>query len=247
MNKSLKLLLLISFIFTAPYVAAATVSEKILQKGLFSPPKCDGTTECLCEADIKYPVISGMQDDGKQNIINDAIRKSADQLKCQGEPAQTRGKSDNFSVRHGYEVTFQSPAILGFKFTDWAYEGGAHGNGSVDGLIIDLESGKMLTPDDIFGLKNIVGVNQVIYDALAPKSDGIFRDEIESRKGAFIKDGKCQGCTIVLGKEGVQVIFQSYEVAPFSDGTPTIAIPARYISYPAIARALVDKSSSLTR
>ena len=35
--------------------------------------------------------------------------------------------------------------LLAFKFTDWAYTGGAHGNGSIIGVIVDLDKGKLLS------------------------------------------------------------------------------------------------------
>jgi hypothetical protein len=211
------------------------VSEKTLQKGLFSPPKCDGASECLCESDIKYPVIGGMQDEAKQETLNADIRKSAEQLKCQGEAVKGESKGNNFSIKHNYEVTFQSPAILSLKFTDWAYEGGAHSNSAIEGMIIDLGTAKALSTNELFGDKNSAGVNQVIYDTLAPKAEGIFRDEVENRKGSFIKDGKCNGCTLVMTKDGLNVVFQEYEVAPFADGNPSVLIPAKYIAYPGLS------------
>lgn len=214
--------------------AEVTVSDHVLQKGVFSPPNCDGSGNCLCESDIHYPVLSGMRDTARQSVINDELQKSADQLKCQGTPATAKSEDDNFSVRHHYEITLSAPHILALRITDWAYEGGAHGNGTVEGMIIDLDNGKVLAPDDIFGTKNIADVNKVIYDALAPKADGVFRDEVENRKGAFIKDGKCQGCTLMLDKTGLQVVFQAYEVAPFADGNPAVPIPPKDIAYPAL-------------
>jgi len=235
MNKAAGFLLLFVTLSTClPVQAAVTVTEKTLQKGLFSPPKCDDKDECLCEADIEYPLVEGMKDAEKQASLNVAVKKTAEQLVCKGEAAKTASKGDNFSIRHKYEVTFQSPDILSLKFTDWAYEGGAHSNSAIEGMIIDLESGKTLTIDDIFGRKNIKEINQIIYDALAPKAEGIFRDEVESRKDSFIKDGKCQGCTLVMSKNGIIVIFQAYEVAPFADGNPEVLIPVKYISYKAL-------------
>lgn len=237
MNKAIQLLLFLAPLFTAFSAhAEAVVVEKTLQKGIFSPPKCDGAEGCLCESDIKYPVIAGMKDAKKQEMLNADIERSAEQLKCQGTPIKDGVKGDIFSVTHNYEVTYSSPDILGLKFTDWAYEGGAHSNGTVEGMIIDLRTGDVLSVNDVFGAKNIADVNKIIYDTLAPKSEGIFHDEVEGRKGSFIKDNKCRGCTLLVTSDGVQVVFEAYEVAPFADGNPTIAIPAQYIAYPALSK-----------
>ncbi len=242
MFKTIRLLPGLAVLLTAlPSQADVTVGERVLQKGLFSPPQCKNDSGCLCEADIKYPVLAGMADEAQQETINNEFRNIAEQLKCQGEPASTASKGDNFSITHTYELTFQSPDIIGLKFTDLAYEGGAHSNGAVEGMIIDLHTGKPVTVGDLFDAKNLDPVNKIIYHALLPKSEGVFRDEIENRKGAFIKDNKCQGCTVALSKKGISVVFQAYEVAPFADGNPSVAIPAKYVSYPAIVKALAEK------
>lgn len=231
MNTFSRLLLLGGALFTClPAHAQVHVEQKQLQKGIFSPPKCDGDG-CLCEADIKYPIITGMENTRAEETLNASIRKSAEQLECQGTAAKATGKGDNFSIWHGYEVTFQSPSILGLKFTDWAYEGGAHSNSQIEGMIIDLRTGKVLAVDDIFGRHNIAAINKVIYDTLAPKAEGVFIDEVNSRKDSFIKNGKCGGCTVIMGKNGISVQFQAYEVAPFADGNPSVPIPAKYVVY----------------
>ncbi len=236
--------MLVAFAAAAPAKAGIAVTGKVMQRGMFSPPKCSGAQDCLCESDIRYPIISGMRDTGKQNALNTAIEQSAAQLKCQGTPVNAKSTGDNFSVSHNYEITFSSPDILGLKFTDWAYEGGAHGNGTIEGMIIDLASGRTLLVDDVFGTANTAAVNKVIYDTLAPKAEGVFRDAVEERRNSFIKDNACQGCTLAMTRNGVQVIFQAYEVAPFADGNPAITIPRKYISNPVVLRMLAAPESA---
>ncbi len=228
--------------FASTASAAVTVNEQVLQKGLFFDSACKGENQCMCEADIKYPVINGMADAHAQEVLNKSFKDAATQVQCKGEASKEAPKDTDSSIKYSYEVTFQSPQIMGLEFTNWAYEGGAHGNGIIEGMIFDLEKNKYLTADDIFGA-NMAAVNQAIYDALAPNSEGIFHDEIESRKGAFIKDGKCNGCTLVLKPEGINVIFQLYEIASFADGNKSVSIPDKLIAYPAILKALSQTKS----
>ena len=80
---------------------------------------------------------------------------------------------------------------------------------------------------------------EAIYDALSAKpEEEIFREQIEARKGAFLKDGDCQGCTLTLTPEGVHVLFQTYEVAPYGAGNTDVLIPVEYVNYEAVAKAL---------
>jgi Deacetylase PdaC/Protein of unknown function (DUF3298) len=236
--------------------AAVAVSEQVLQKGQFGKAECTPDpkdpdyNECICDADIRYPQVTGMEDGPFQDKLNDWLKQQAAKAKCEGESVSVTDKSkaaasthEAFSVH--YEVTLSTPRVLGFKFTDWAYTGGAHGNGSVIGVIVDLDRGRILTPGDIFPQKNIAAVNQAIYDALLAKpEEEIFRDQVEARKGAFIKDGACQGCTLTLTPQGLHVLFQTYEVAPYGAGNTDVLVPAQYVGYNSIKEALAAQQQA---
>jgi len=246
------------FVAASAAQAAVVVEEQVLQKGLFANSKCPpgasdpAYDECQCDADIRYPQLNGLKDNQAQKAINDSFKRDAEQAMCAGEAVKTSPKTDNkkepekspSSASHHYEVTFQSPTMLGIKLTDWAYTGGAHGNGSVSGVIIDLEKGNVLSINNIFAEKDMPAVNQVIYDTLAAKpEEEVFRDQIESRKGAFIVDSECQGCTLMLMPDGVHVVFQTYEVAPYAAGNAEVSIPTKYVTYPPILTALTDSKA----
>ncbi len=245
--------------FVSAAHASVTVKELVLQKGLYVKANCvadpadpayDG---CKCDADIRYPQIEGLADMAAQVALNASFKHDAEQAQCEGDVAKDvpKAASDKkeekspSSASHHYEITFQSDAVLGLKFTDWGYTGGAHGNGSVTGIIIDLAKGKILALGDIIVAQNIAGVNTVIYNTLSAKPEGeVFRDQIESRKESFIDKGQCQGCTLVLEQNGLNVVFQTYEVASFAQGNMEVGIPSQYIIYPAISAALTNPNKA---
>jgi len=220
--------------------AEVTITPASLQKGVFNVSGCDDGKPCLCEADIKYPVLGGMANEAAQAALNSSFKKSAEQVKCEGEASQETSKENSFTITFGYEVTFQSSKLLALRFTEWAFEGGAHGNGMVDSMIIDTEKGTVLTIADIFPPKALPEINQLIYNTLIPNAEDIFRDEIEKRKNGFLTMEKCQGCVVGLDKSGVNITFQAYEVAPFSSGNPVVAIPLQYVATPAITQSLAS-------
>jgi len=237
-----KLLVIAVLLFAHQANAEVKITEITLQKGAFNVTGCDDSSQCVCEADIKYPALSGFIDEAKQNNLNNTFKKVAEQAKCQGEPAPDSARNENnFSIQHHYEITYQSPTLLAFKFSDWSFEGGAHGNGTLEGSIIDLVTGKPVSFKDLFADKDLPEINESIYKALLPEAEGIFRDEVESRKASFIKDGVCTGCTAILDKNGLNIVFQTYEVAPFSVGNPSITIPAKFINYPAVREAVTTQ------
>jgi hypothetical protein len=230
--------------------AGVSVSEQVMQKGQFTKsgcqpdPKDPDYDECVCDADVRYPQLSGVTDAAVQGKFNDWFKEQAAKTVCEGDASSSPVKDGqsakaHMSVSVHYEVTFSSAHLLAFKFTDWAYTGGAHGNGSIIGVIADLDKGRLLTPTDVFSAKNMDAVNKAIYDALSAKpEEEIFRDQIESRKGAFIKDGECQGCTLILNPQGVSVLFQTYEVAPYGAGDTAVPIPAKLVADKAVKEAL---------
>ncbi len=246
--KKILTLYLVTLFFASIAEAAVTLEEHILQKGVFRKFDCKpdasdpGYDACQCEADIRYPEIKGLKNLPLQESLNAEFRKGAEQVKCGGVAITDAGKKPEekqsaASMTRRYEVTFQSPAVMGLKFTDGQYGGGAHGNVLVTGIILDLEQEKRLKIMDMISPKNILAINQLIYDALSAHPEGeVFHDQIESRKGAFIHDGKCEGCTLLLTPEGLKVVFQMYEIAPYASGNVEVVIPEKYITVPAIAR-----------
>lgn len=231
--------------------ADVSVTEQVLQSGRYAKaqckpdPKAPDYDECTCDADIRYPQVMGMDNAQAQDHLNGWFKNQASQAVCEGGKVDAPAKDAKvtrapMSVSVHYETTFSSPDLLGLKFTDWAYTGGAHGNGSVVGVIVDLKKGRLLEPNDVFSAKELPGVNQTIYDALSAKpEEEVFRDQIESRKGGFIRDNACQGCTLTLTPQGVHVLFQTYEVAPYGAGNTDVPIPARFVSDASLTKAIV--------
>lgn len=211
------------------------VKEQILQKGLFLSLDCKEkiTPDCLCEADISYPIISGLGNETTQAVLNQNFKKVAEaEYKCEGKPTKITEDIGKNEVFLRYKVTFESPEIL--SILNYGYEfgaGAAHGNESAEGFIIDVETGKKLSAKDIFG-ENIDQVNQVIYEKLIPIG---FPDKIKERKGKFIEGDICNDCSLFLSKEGVKIVFTKYAVTPGVEGNPEVLIPKKYITYPAIA------------
>jgi hypothetical protein len=244
--------------YAASASAAVTIEQHVLQKGYIVDANCkvpdnqippdDVYNPCACEADISYPQITGLNDVAAQASLNVSFKQAAEQAQCKGEMAQkpkaAAGKElpTPSSRSHSVEVTFQSAHMIGLEFTDSEYTGGAHGDGIVTGMIIDLDKAKPLATSDLIAPKDLPAVNDGIYQELNGKPEGeVFHEQIESRKGAFIKEDQCSGCTLTLTPKGVNIVFQTYEVAPYSSGNVAVTIPEKFISDPAVIQALAQQ------
>lgn len=235
-----------SAIATATPACAAdvTVENQIVQNGLFAKADCkpegiEGFNECACLADIHAPVLQGLADGEKQKQLNAAFLAAAEKQKCEGKEAQADGKAEPASATYNFDVSYQSPALLGLRYENWSYTGGAHGNGSVEGQVIDLAQGKIVPLSEILSVRMLPELNKYIHDALSAEPEGeVFHDSIEGFKGEFITPTECKSCTIILTDEGVKAVFQTYAVSSFANGPMEVLIPEKFVAYPAIQVAL---------
>lgn len=231
----------------APAVyAELTIENKMLQSGLYVNPQCkpvgiEGFNECACLADVHYPALSGLASGEKEKQLNDAFIQMAEKQKCEGRESQaeTESKDEPASSTFNFEVTYQSPKLLGLRFESWAFAGGAHGGGSVGGVLVDLQQVKAVALSEIFAKKDLPELNKYIYDALSAEPEGeVFHDAIEGFGGVFITDTECKSCTVVLANDGLKVVFQTYAVASYANGPMEVMIPEKFASYPVLAEAL---------
>ena len=105
----------------------------------------------------------------------------------------------------------------------YQYTGGAHGISQVLAHNYDLASGNRLELKNIFkeGYNYQEIINKIIKEAIAKKPEEFFPDAFQgiSEKQSFY-----------IGKDGITIYFQNYEIAPYSAGNPEFLIPYRAIS-----------------
>jgi hypothetical protein len=228
--------------------ADVTIDNQDFQSGQYAKDECkpegvEGFNECLCLADVHVPFIKGMQNADKEKELNEYFRGLAEKQKCEGKATEQETTEEPATSTYNFEVSYQSPALLGLRFESWTFTGGAHGDGQVDGKVIDLAQGKVLGLTDIFAAKDLPTINKYIYDALSAEPEGeVFHDAIEGFKGEFITATGCKSCTVVLAEDGIKVIFQTYSVASFANGPMEVLLSDNFVSNPLIAEALKHKS-----
>lgn len=115
------------------------------------------------------------------------------------------------------DVQRNSNNILSFTTDYYMYTGGAHGSSVIEGSTYHLETGKRYTLGDLF------------------KRDADYIKEINSylepiiKKNKYIDEDAFKGVDpdqpYVLTEDGVKVIFQTYELGPYSLGPVLIEIP----------------------
>lgn len=124
----------------------------------------------------------------------------------------------NFTYNTSYKVTGNNIAYLTFILSDYEYTGGAHGLGYKYGVNYSLKTGKEVRITSVLKtLTQLKKVEKYIYNKLK-NNDDYFVDTLSdvdvSKKSEYL-----------MMKDGIKVIFQSYEIAPYATGQPEIFVP----------------------
>lgn len=121
------------------------------------------------------------------------------------------------------EISFQNEKIINLRTEYYLYTGGAHGNSGVHSFIFDLTTGQNLTGNDIF----------MDLDGFGSLAENKFREKYHIKQGAninstgfmFEDDVFRLPETILFTKKGVLLIYNTYEIASYADGTQELLIP----------------------
>lgn len=156
-------------------------------------------------------------------------------------------EKDGFSTGYEYDISFgpqyQTDKLLTYSFTEYSFTGGAHGSTSFILQTFDKANGKALTAAEIFELSKITEVIQLVKQGL---TEQYFSEELKN--GYTLADLllidpdslalPAQSPSFV--KDGIDFVYQQYEIAPYAAGMPTCVIP-----YPVIRPYLTEKATAL--
>lgn len=118
------------------------------------------------------------------------------------------------------EVTYQSSEITCIAINSYLNTGGAHGNTNISFLNFNSQTGKLLQNDDIIKNKDFL--------KLAEKYFNIELQEMLNENGFddyFFGDGFHLPENIGFSDEGVILLYNVYEIAPYSEGITEFTIP----------------------
>lgn len=114
------------------------------------------------------------------------------------------------------EITYQSNDIITIAITNYQNTGGAHGNLIISFLNFDASSGNRISNENLFS------------DFLAFKqlAKAYFENEITNKKEAYFEpDNFKLPSNIGYTDEGLILLYNTYEIAPYATGITEINIP----------------------
>jgi hypothetical protein len=225
-----------------PAFAEVAVQPALVRDGYFLAPDCTpqadpkSFNECICRANIHKAQVNGIPAEAA-SAINQQLATVPEQLateSCEGTPtaAPAAGLGMN-EANANYEIAYQTPQILTVLITYSTYgAGAAHPISGTEGYTFDLASGALIDPVAHLAPEQLSRLNSAVQQGLLKKySDSLF-DETKARIDPYITKDGCDTCTLFYTKEGWNMRFQLYAIAPYATGEPTIILPADILPAP---------------
>jgi hypothetical protein len=158
--------------------------------------------------DIKYPFFTNMEDKNIENNVNEIIRQRVDSYKTFYHQDDETYKENIFVT---YEITKKAEDVLSLYFVISLYtEGAAHPNNLLDGVTVDLKTGKELKLKELF--KEDLNYKQILNQILHQKIDELDYELFEEFKGIEEKQG------FYMTDSGLVIYYQEYVYTPHAVG-----------------------------
>ncbi|MCW3478100.1 DUF3298 and DUF4163 domain-containing protein [Neisseriaceae bacterium JH1-16] len=178
------------------------------------------------QVSVKVPVVKGLTPAAELAVylnLSQPLIKRAQQLKAakvQRWPQQFAISFDSYPNRLG---------LISLTVDDYAYTGGAHGGTDRSAYLFDPVSGRRLNMLDLFADRHaaLAAINAELARQIDAANTQYRQDNGSSDpsqrayEDASVTDLK-QAC---LKNDELDVFFGLYEIAPYSAGIPTFAIP----------------------
>ncbi|TBN00213.1 DUF4163 domain-containing protein [Hyunsoonleella flava] len=113
------------------------------------------------------------------------------------------------------EVMYQSDVVISIAITSYMNTGGAHGNTAISFLNFDTTSGKQIANEALFtDIKAFKNLAKRFFDA-----------EVTDKTVLFEPDAFNLPANIGFSEEGVILLYNPYEIAPYATGIIEFTIP----------------------
>lgn len=188
--------------------------------------------ERVFEISADYPEIVGLNSPNAQKFNDLAkstvMREVAEFRKAMMEMdaeelkfAKERGVSNYSEI--GYSIPLANENIISVSFGNGTYSGGAHPNSHSFTLNFDLKNGKDLKLSDLFTPNSnyLKVISNYSISDLEKQMESPDDEWIRRGAGADSKNFRSWNLT----KEGLQIAFDQYQVAPYVAGPQEVTIP----------------------
>lgn len=181
----------------------------------------DSLTASKINKTIKMYVLNGYLSDS----VNSSFEDYANQFIEDYKTVQSKfGESFGWYTDVDGSIKRHDENLIVIEITVKMYTGGAHGTDATYYLNFDLQSGELLTLDDIFKPNYESVLNKLAHQAFQHTVSGENLEDYQFENNQFYNDN------FGLLPEGMKFYYNAYEIAPYSSGSADILIPYNQLS-----------------
>jgi hypothetical protein len=137
------------------------------------------------------------------------------------------GASFNWEKSVSMAVIYNSSYLLCLEYLRYAYSGGTHGMTNVSYDIIYLDQGELLSYSDVFKEEADSSLSVLLTRQL--RRDYSIPAEVSLQQAGFFVDQVKPNQNIFVDGNGVGFLYNSYEIAPYSQGATNIYLEFKQI------------------
>lgn len=142
---------------------------------------------------------------------------------------ETGGASFNWEKLNSMSVIYNNGYMLCLEYMKYAYSGGSHGMTNFSYDIIYLDDGNLLSFVDVFDEGTEEALSEMLTMQL--RKDYSIPETVGLKEAGFFVDLVEPNQNIYVNGNGVGFLFNSYEIAPYSQGSTNIFLEFKQIQH----------------
>ncbi|SES26133.1 Protein of unknown function [Gracilibacillus ureilyticus] len=171
---------------------------------------------------LKYPQVSDVGKEKMEEKINRDFDKYIKEAYKADKANQKQAEKYGFEGEYltTYDVKYNKSPRLSILTSDYMFSGGAHGNTVVQSFNYDVEKGKRIYLTDILTTEDqMKKVQNYVWEYAIERPD-IFYPDLKKEDIQLTKE-----TAFYFTDDGIVLVFQQYEIAPYVSGNQEITIP----------------------
>ena len=193
-----------------------TENNKIVEVNI---PKANGdkTVAGKINSEIQKSVIAALHIGDLDHVTSKSIKESITLFNQEYNnfKAEFPENLQQWEAQIDGEIMFQSPEIMSVAITSYSNTGGAHGALNISFLNFETETGELINNDKLINnLKAFKNLAKTYFDEAIKEKDLVFDTETFELPA-----------NLAYSDDGLILLYNTYEIAPYSDGIIEFVIP----------------------
>ncbi|MGN8644574.1 DUF3298 and DUF4163 domain-containing protein [Gracilibacillus sp. HCP3S3_G5_1] len=171
---------------------------------------------------LKYPKVSELEKTEMEDKINKTFEKYIKASYKELKENEKQGEKYDFQAEYqtDYQVKYNQSPKLSILTSNYIFSGGAHGNTTVESFNFDIDEGSRIYLTNVLtDEEQIKAVRDYVWEYAIERPD-IFYPDLKKEDINLTKD-----TAFYFTDDGITLVFQQYEIAPYVAGNQEIHIP----------------------